>query len=207
MTEQSKVQWVYSSKNNRELSDRYDQWARDYDSDLAEDFGYRSPQMAAEVFARYVPRDARILDAGAGTGLVGDVLTGMGYRNLVAIDLSQGMLEEAAKKNTYTELRQMVLGEPLDFSTDAFDAVICVGTLTVTHAPASSLDELTRITRPGGHVAFTLRPDTHEEDGFKEKQSELESAGRWKLVEVTEPFQGLPRGEPGIYLRVWLYRV
>lgn len=207
MTEESKVQWVYSAKDNQELAERYDQWAGDYDSDLTEDFDYRSPRIAAELFARYVPRDARILDAGAGTGLVGETLTGMGYTNLVAMDMSRGMLEEARKKNAYTELHQMVMGEPLDFPPASFDAVICVGTLTVSHAPASSLDELVRVTRPGGYIAFTLRPDVYERDGFKEKQSQLESAGKWRLAEVTEPFTSMPKGEPDISMQVWVYQV
>ena len=34
-----KVQWIYSSRNNRELESRYDQWAKDYDADLEEGFG------------------------------------------------------------------------------------------------------------------------------------------------------------------------
>lgn len=207
MTEESKVQWVYSAKDNQELAERYDQWAGDYDSDLTEDFDYRSPRIAAELFARYVPRDARILDAGAGTGLVGETLTAMGYANLVAMDMSRGMLEEARKKNAYTELHQMVMGGPLDFPPASFDAVICVGTLTVSHAPASSLDELVRVTRPGGYIAFTLRPDVYERDGFKEKQSQLESAGKWRLAEVTEPFTSMPRGEPDISMQVWVYQV
>jgi len=48
-----------------------------------------------------------ILDAGAGTGMVGEVLTKLGYANLVAMDLSQGMLEVTRQKNVY----QMVTGE------------------------------------------------------------------------------------------------
>jgi len=39
------------------------------------------------------------------------VLTKLGYANLVAMDLSQGMLEVAHQKNTYLELHQMVMGE------------------------------------------------------------------------------------------------
>ena len=31
MAEQNRVQWVYSSQNNQELAERYDQWAEDYD--------------------------------------------------------------------------------------------------------------------------------------------------------------------------------
>ena len=31
---QNRVQWVYSSRNNEELAERYDHWAKDYDTDL-----------------------------------------------------------------------------------------------------------------------------------------------------------------------------
>ncbi len=101
----------------------------------------------------------------------------------------------------------MVMGEQLGFSTDYFDAVVSVGVLTVGHAPASSLDELIRITRPGGYVVFSLRPDVYETSGFKEKQAELESAGKWQLAEEGEKFQPLPKGEPEVYHQVWVYRV
>ena len=201
------VQWVYSSQNNQELGERYDQWAKEYDDDLARDFGWVAPQRAAEALAKHVPKDARVLDAGAGTGLVGVLLDRLGYKRIVAMDLSQGMLEEARKKGVYSEFQQMVLGESLDFPSDSFDAVISVGVLTVGHAPASSLDELVRITRPGGHVAFSLRPDLYEDGGFKETQSALESQGKWNLVEVSEKFQPLPKGEPEVLHQVWVYRV
>jgi len=207
VSSKNRVQLVYSSRNNKELEERYNQWAKDYDSDLKKDFAYRAPRVAAEYFAKYVPTEARILDAGAGTGLVGKVLTEMGYDNLIAMDMSQGMLEEARKKNIYRQLCRMVMGEKLDFDTDSFDAVICVGTLTLGHAPASSLNELVRITKPTGHIVYTLRPDIYEEKGFKEIQNELESAGMWRLVEVSEEIQVLPKGEPDIYHQVWVYQV
>jgi SAM-dependent methyltransferase len=123
------------------------------------------------------------------------------------MDLSKGMLNEARRKNAYNEFHQMVMGEPLDFPTDSFDAVISVGVLTVGHAPASSLDELVRITRPGGHVVFSLRPDVYRDSGFKEKQDELETQGKWKLVEESEQFQPLPKGESEVYHQVWVYEI
>jgi SAM-dependent methyltransferase len=101
----------------------------------------------------------------------------------------------------------MVMGEPLGFDTDSFDAVVSVGVLTVGHAPPSSLDELVRITRPGGYVVFSLRPDIYETAGFQEKQAELESQGKWHLAEETEKFQPLPKGEPEVYHQVWVYEV
>ena len=207
MERQNKIQWLYSSRDNQELKERYNQWAKDYDSDLALDFGYLAPKYATESFALHVPKEASVLDAGAGTGLVGEALIKLGYRDLVAIDMSKGMLETASKKNVYKELRQMVLGERLDFPTNSFDAVICVGVLTQGHAPASSLDELVRVTRPGGHIVFSLRPDIYENDGFKEKQSALESDGNWKLVEVSDKLKLLPKGEPDMYHQIWVYQV
>jgi len=107
MERQNKVRRVCSSRSNQELARRYDQCAEDYDAALKRDFEYRAPEVTAEFFARYVPGEAMILDAGAGTGMVGEVLTKLGYVNLVAMDLSQGMLEVTRQKNVY----QMVTGE------------------------------------------------------------------------------------------------
>ncbi len=207
MSNQNRVQWIYSSKDNQELAQRYDEWSRDYESDLAQDFEYLSPQRTSEVFSKYVPKDARILDAGAGTGLVGVVLAQMGYGQMVAMDLSEGMLDEARKKGVYQDFHQMVMGETLDYKTDSFDAVVTVGVLTVGHAPANSLDELVRVTKPGGHIVFSLRPDVYEENGFRKKQNELEAQGKWKLTEMTGEFQPMPKGEPEVRHRVWVYQV
>ena len=207
MNSENKVQWVYASEDNQQLQDRYDEWAKEYDDDLESDFGYVIPRMAAETFERFVSKDAATLDAGAGTGLVGVELNRLGYSNLEAMDLSSGMLDEARRKGVYSGFHQMVMGEPLGFSAGRFDAAICVGVLTLGHAPARSLDELARVVKPGGFVAFTLRPDVYERDGFKEKQRQLESDGTWELAHVTDKFQGMPKGEPDVFFQVWIYRV
>ena len=206
MERHEKVKWIYSSRDNKELSERYDRWAKDYDTDLDEGFGWSGPQRAVEFFIKYVHKEARILDAGAGTGLVGALLAKQGYKDLTAMDLSGGMLEEARKKNAYREFHQMVMGEPLDFTTGSFDAVISIGVLTVGHAPAHSLDELVRITKPGGYIVFSLRPDVYHDRGFKEKQDTLETGGDWNLVEVSEEFQPMPTGEPDVYHQIWVYQ-
>ena len=204
---QDRVQWIYSSRGVEELAERYDQWAAEYDADLLNDFGWVAPRQAADVFRRYVSRDARVLDAGAGTGLVGEQLKRRGYTHVEALDLSLGMLEEARKKDAYSAFHQMTLGETLDFPDGAFDATICVGVLTLGHAPARSLHELVRVTRPGGRVVFTLRPDVYENNGFREVQDVLAATGRWAFEEVTEPLASLPKGEPDVVFQVWVYRV
>ena len=204
---QDRVQWIYASESVGQLEERYDQWAAEYDADLLDDFGWLGPRQAVDVFARYVPADSRVLDAGAGTGLVGVELKRRGYGHIEALDLSAGMLEEARKKDAYTAFHQATLGEPLDFPDGAFDAAICVGVLTLGHAPARSLYELARVTRPGGCVAFTLRPDVYQNNGFREIQDELSSSGKWTLEETTEPLASMPKGEPDVLFQVWVYRV
>ena len=207
VSSEERVQWVYASENNEQVEERYDEWANEYDEDLADDFGYVMPRMAAEIFERFVAKDARVLDAGAGTGLVGVELNRLGYSNLEAMDISRGMLEVAEAKSVYDALHQKVMGEPLGFETDSYDAAIGVGVLTLGHAPASSLDELVRVTKPGGVIAFTLRPDVYQQNGFREKQDELAAEGKWELAEVTDEFQGMPKGEPDVFFQVWVYKV
>ena len=204
---EERVQWVYSSTTNAELAERYDEWARDYDDDLTNTFVWLSPRLGAEALAERAKPDALILDAGAGTGLVGVELRRLGYRRIHALDLSEGMLREARAKGCYTDFHRMALGERLDFDSDTFDAIISIGVFTIGHAPARSFVEMCRVTKPGGYVVFSLRPDTRVEMGFEERQGELSQRGAWSLVSVSEPFHALPKGEPDVLHQIWVYRV
>lgn len=201
------LQRVYSAGDNRALEDAYDQWADKYDEHVTA-FGYRIPAVAAGLFGRYVPAEsAPILDAGAGTGLMGAILDALGYREQVAIDMSAGMLDQAARRGVYAERRQMVLGEPLDFPDDRFSACQSMGVFTAGHAPADGFDELARVVRPGGHIFFSLLEAIYEEKGYRDKFDALENDGSWRLVEKTGTFPGLPLEDPDLLHRVYVYQV
>ena len=101
----------------------------------------------------------------------------------------------------------MVLGEPLSYETDSFDAVISVGVMTLGHAGPESFEELLRITKPQGHIVFTIRTDVYLKNGFKEKQEEMESKKLWEVIDVSDEFHPLPTGEPEVLHQVWVYRV
>ena len=201
-----RVQWVYESTNNQELEERYDQWASEYDQDLDEVFAWNAPQNGANMLAKLVPPGAAVLDAGAGTGLVGKCLADAGFTNMAAMDLSQGMLDEARSKNVYDSFHQMTLGETLGFDTAAFDAVVSVGVFTLGHAPIHSFDELVRVTKQGGYIVFSLRTDMVA-DGYQDYFNKLESEGKWKLAEVSDQFQPLPKGEPEVFHQIWAFQV
>ena len=53
----------------------------------------------AEVFPNKAKEEFKIIDTGAGTGMVGIELQRLGYRDVHALDISQEMLNEAKKKN------------------------------------------------------------------------------------------------------------
>jgi len=189
---EAKLRQVYGAANGAELASIYDDWATDYDSDLTA-LGYRNPAVAAGLIGRYVdPAGGTVLDAGCGTGLLGEILSYMGYDDLVGIDLSPGMLAQAAAKSVYANLQQMALGAELAFADDKFSAVVSFGVLTAGHAPPGSLDEMIRITKPGGHLIFSLSNLVYEPLGFKDRLADLESEGRWREIERSSFFPVMP---------------
>ena len=202
-----KTDTATNAESSQEVAEIYDNWAEDYERRILS-YGYSTPAVTAGFFGRYVkPEDGAVLDAGAGTGITGAVLEPLGYRDLVGIDISPNMLELARRKGVYRDLRQMELGEQLDFPSDAFAAVVSTGVFAAGHAPPESFEELTRLARPGGYVIFSVRTDVYVEGGFKEKQEALEREGRWQLVEMSEPFSHLRYEDPELKVQVFAYRV
>jgi len=204
--EQHSLEWINGFKSREELEGRYDEWASTYDKDLLGDWEYKLPAAIGDLFIKYVKdRDARILDAGAGTGLGGQYIGNNGYNNIYGIDMSEGMLDEARQKGVYQKLERMVLGEELDFPDDHFDAVLSVG--TIGHAPPESFDGLIRVTQPSGFIVFSLRTNFYDEPRFNEKMRSLEETGKWRPVERTEPVPGLPGESPDIHYYGFAYQV
>jgi predicted TPR repeat methyltransferase len=198
---------VYDAADTCDLQEAYDAWAGKYDADVTA-FGYKIPAVAAGFFGKYVASETTpILDAGAGTGMMGDILDALGYRGQVGIDLSACMLKMAGARNVYGELYQMVLGEKLDFPSDHFGACQSIGVFTAGHAPADAFDELVRVLRTGGYIIFSILEDVFVKKGYKDKFESLEKSGKWRLVERTKPFQGMPLECPDQLNRVYVYQV
>ena len=196
---------AYTAQSAEEIREYYDQWAADYEAQMG-NVGYTHPAMVAAMLSRHVPAgDDAILDAGAGTGIMAEILTAMGYPNVVGIDNSPKMLAVAASKNKYRDLHQMILGEPLDFADAHFAAVLSAGVFTEGHAPLSGLDELIRVTRAGGHVVFSISR-SYLEGSFEDKGKALEAAGRWRFVDGSERYNSTPL-EGELPARVYAFQV
>lgn len=197
---------VYSAASPTELTDAYDRWAGRYDRDMMDDLGWGGPAEAAKALEGRIAADAPVLDFGAGTGLVGQALHDLGFRRIAAADLSREMLAHARARGVYETLHQVDAGAPLPFADDAFAAVVAVGVLTQAHAPPEAMREWVRVTRPGGFIVFTLRPDLAEEMGYDPVARDLEREGRWEKAFESPDLEGFRRLQSKPY-RVRVYRV
>ena len=178
---------TYEAETPGELVAAYRDWAGEYDRDTRQVMGYVGPDLAATLLDCHLDdKDCKVLDAGCGTGLVGEVLNKLGYENLEATDLSGDMLKEAKKKGVYNKVYQADMTEGLTVSDDCYDATICVGTFTYAHVGPEAFEELVRITRPGGYVCFTIRDGAYEDYDYRRKMLELEAEKTWELQEMRQ---------------------
>lgn len=126
---------------------------------------------------------------GCGTGLVGKYLNDKGFKNIVGIDASSGMLSKAAEKEVYSELEELFLGKPETFPSkhhDAYDAITAAGILAEGHLDEKVFDEMLLALKVGGYAIFATRTMYLTMYGYEEKIRNLEKEGRWVLVkEVT----------------------
>ena len=175
---------IYKLKKTDEVMKYYDEWGEEnkYDKDMV-DWNYTGPKETTEVFIRYNKyKEAKIYDAGCGTGLVGVELKKYGYKNFFGADLSQKLLN-LVPKNLYQKLDKVDLNKPINETDNTFDAVMCVGTFTFGHVKPPALDEFIRITKNKGLICFTINEGIHEEYGFDKKIDQLNNDNKWKEIE------------------------
>lgn len=186
---------VYGASSPDEIARHYDRWAGTYDSDMSA-VGYRHPTICLALLTRYLPRGAApVLDAGAGTGLIGEWLKIAGYPLVEGLDISEGMLAVAAKRGVYARLHRAALGGPLALATGSFAGIVSAGVFTSGHVGAEGLDELLRVCKPGGVIVATVKTTLWSE-AISPRLAALEAGGRIARLETTDPYVSMP-GEAG----------
>jgi len=152
----------------------YDRWSKKYDEGKRES-QLRDREMLAlpllgALKAAPVP-EPFILDFATGTGRLSSALMSqVEFKGrVIAVDISQGMLEQASEK--LAQYRERIdflrlLSFPLPFPDHSFDAVCCLEVLELLPDANAALQEMTRVLRPGG-ILLTSRGT--EESGRKAK--------------------------------------
>ena len=180
--------------NSVNLAQFYNNWAGIYDQDVgSHNYGIPSMMVLAVEAAvdyddatrsRFTDRSAvQILDAGCGTGLVGQALLDAGFTSLHGVDLSSDMVAVAHQRGIYQSLQgdfDLTILHP-DRVLSA-DLVTVGGVFTVGHIPPQTLGVVTPMVKPGGILVVSTRKSYQDETDFVSVQQHLVDDGRLELI-------------------------
>lgn len=153
--------WINNiSRTPEEVEQEYNTISSSYE-ETVHSKGYNAPEEVAKTLVPLVSSETKILDIGCGTGLVGRALNHYGFSNIVGIDISSNVLQEAKKKGVYTQLLRANILEPLDFLDRTFGAVVCVAVFSrfEDEIIIKLLKEFARVLDHNGVIIFTHRED------------------------------------------------
>lgn len=137
----------------------FDQYAPRFDTALQDRLGYRGPQIIAEALrAAGVTQTARAMDLGCGTGLTGDILRPL-TTTLHGIDISSGMLAEAASKRLYDKLIKGDIAA-LPLADLPYDLIVATDVFNYLGALDGVMTWIAGSLAPGGLLAFTVEKGT-----------------------------------------------
>ncbi|KAH9825644.1 putative williams-beuren syndrome chromosome region [Teratosphaeria destructans] len=189
MTTITQQQYLTKARDAKDVDDCmsiYDRWAETYNSEVnSAAHEYVAPLLVAQASLTHVkdPATSAILDAGCGTGLVGEALALGGAKVIDGIDFSAPMLQIARQTGVYRALYQADLTKAIDTPRATYDVVTCVGTFTSGHVgPAPALEEFIRVLRTGGTIVATVLEEVWEPFGFPREVARLTAKGVLKVV-------------------------
>jgi predicted TPR repeat methyltransferase len=147
----------------------FDEMAEVYDYHLAA-LACQVPQLVQARLESLYPDpqgNLAVLDAGCGTGLLGEYLRGLSA-TLTGVDLSPQMIRKSAETGKYHHLYEAELTEFLGNVRSEYDLVVCADTLCYFGRLDEILAAIRGSLKPGGRLAFTteLSPDDEAGDGF-----------------------------------------
>ena len=181
------------SGNPDQIQQYYDQWSNNYDQDVTNE-DYCGPDYIAAYFDLLPKQNGiflnlrnpsiEILDSGCGTGLVGVALRRKGYHNIDGFDLSHSMVEQAEKTQAYRALKGGCdMTKKIDvYSDNQYDASISCGVFTTGHVFPRAIEEMIRVTKPGGLVVVSTRKSYYDSTNFQEVCDRVQEENKAKLV-------------------------
>lgn len=181
----------HGSFSQDHIAEHYDELSGQYE-EIYLTVGYHDPLKCAELTKDIfgdASSEAHVFDMGCGTGLVGQYLKERGFKHVVGVDASKGMLDKAREKQAYSELHELFLGKPETFPKEfhnRFDAITAAGILAEGHLDNNVFDEMLLALKSGGYAIFATRTMYLTQYSYGDKIKELEEQGKWtKVREIT----------------------
>jgi len=163
---------AYALKSPEDNKRLYGEWAGDYDADFAAREDYQLHIHTARAFVA-AGGQGPVLDVGAGTGLCGVVLAGLGVGPIDATDISSDMLDVAMRKDIYRDTIEADLNLGIPVPRASYSGVVSSGTFTHGHLGPDVLPALLRVARPGAQFALSINAHHFETLGFADALSTL----------------------------------
>ena len=178
---------VYSDGPAIDPAAHYDQWAETYDKDLLQTYGYRAPSFGATGLASVLEdKQARIVDVGCGTGLVGAALAELGFQKIDGVDISENMLAKAKETNAYHTLILQDVEKASVIDEATYDAVISVGAFGKGHLGPEAIPGLIAHAKPGAPVVIFMNADPFVEDNYQRHFDQWEMARLWSVLRIED---------------------
>lgn len=146
---------AYALTSRAEIKQLYADWAQAYDTAFCDAEGYQLPRVVAQAFVTSGGRGP-VLDFGAGTGVVGEVLAALDVGPLDAVDLSDEMLAVAQDKGVYSKLHCLDVLSPDHGLTATYQGVVSAGTFTLGHVGPEGVPPLLDLVAPGGLLVLSI---------------------------------------------------
>lgn len=181
------LSWICDSKDTDELRNKYNTWAQSYESDVDSHWRFMTINVARTLEKVLPAKDASILDAGAGTGMVGEALAKLGYDQIVAADISEEMLNIAAQKQVYKALQHYDLQDSHSvFALESFDAIVAAGVFAYAHAGIDVLHNLIPLLKKEGLFVMTIRQEYYQQiqEGLQQLPWSLISQQQFPIYET-----------------------
>lgn len=164
---------AYALKSPEDNKRLYAEWAGDYDDSFAALEDYQLHIHTARAFVG-AGGQGPVLDVGAGTGLCGAILAGLGVGPIDATDISAEMLDQAMRKDIYRDAIEANLNQGLPVPRDSYAGIVSSGTFTHGHLGPEVLPALLRVARPGAQLALSINAKHFEAKGFADAFGQLE---------------------------------
>ena len=107
---------------------------------------------------------------------MGESLYKTGNKKIIGIDISQEMLDQAKLKKCYSSLLEADITKKIPLKNNSIGAVVSAGTFTHGHVGPNALDELLRVTKPGGLFVLSINSKVFIKGGFQKKFLRIKSS-------------------------------
>ncbi|MGR3502689.1 class I SAM-dependent DNA methyltransferase [Pseudaestuariivita sp.] len=164
MTRSPDLDAAYALDGDADARQLYADWAESYDATFVQAMDFRIPYHVRDLCLEHSAQGP-LLDIGAGTGIVGELLSAAGLTPVDALDLSPEMLAVAEAKNVYRNLIAADVTRPIPLASD-YQTIVSSGTFTHGHVGPSALTHLLDVAAPGALFVLSINAEHYAAHGF-----------------------------------------